>query len=123
MRRLKKPTQELDLFRSWDAPLVERGWGLRVPELDVREDAKSIRVSAHVPGMEKKDVHVSARAGMLTISAEKKEKHERREKDLFEYEQSFVSFNRSVPLPRNADTRHLKTTFDKGTLEVVLHKR
>lgn len=62
MKGLRKPTQELDLFRAWDAPVLEPATGLSVPELDVKEDKKSIRVSAHVPGLEKKDVHVSARA-------------------------------------------------------------
>jgi HSP20 family molecular chaperone IbpA len=49
------------------------------PEVDITETGKEIRVSAELPGLEKKDVEVDVTADTLTIRGEKKEEREEKE--------------------------------------------
>src|SRR6185369_7476349 len=53
---------------------------LPVPALDMVEDEKAYRLTAELPGLKEDDVEISIADGVLTISGEKKEESERKDK-------------------------------------------
>ena len=59
--------------------LLDRRLGNFMPEVDVRETGKEVRVTVELPGMEEKDLEVSLIDGALTIRGEKREEHEERQ--------------------------------------------
>jgi HSP20 family protein len=92
------------------------------PSVEVKENEKEIKVSAELPGLSKKDIDLSLSHDSLTISGEKKEEHEKNEKDCYMKERSYGSFRRIIPLYCEIDTDKVDAHFKKGVLTITLPK-
>lgn len=113
--------REIDrLFEDFNLP----GAGERTfaPRIDVEEREKEIVVSAELPGVEEKDVQVSASSDFLTIRGEKKEKKEEKRKNYYRKETFQGIFDRRIPLPCEVDRDKAAAVFRKGVLTVTLPK-
>jgi HSP20 family protein len=104
-------------------PTLFRRDGITVPQLDVRENTKSIVIEAELPGVEEKDVSVSLANGVLTIKGEKKHEKEEKGENYYLSERSFGSFERSIRLPDTIDDAKVEAKFDKGVLKVTAAKK
>jgi len=86
MDPLRELRQEIDhifngFLGDWTGRinLLDRRLGNFMPEVDVTETGKEVRVTAELPGLEEKDLEVSLIDGALTIRGEKREEHEERQ--------------------------------------------
>ena len=93
-----------------------------MPQVDVADTDKEIKVSVELPGLDDKDVEVSLTKETLTIKGEKKEEKEEKGKDYYRSERSFGSFTRTIPLPFEIDAEKAEASFKKGVLTVSLPK-
>jgi len=91
-------------------------------KVDTSEDDKAYHVTAELPGMSEKDVEVTFADNTLTISGEKKEEKEVREKDYHRRERSFGSFRRSFTLPAEVDEEKISAAFKDGVMTIELPK-
>jgi HSP20 family protein len=96
---------------------------LVVPELDVRENAKSVVIEAELPGVEEKDVSVTLANGVLTIKGEKKDQREEKDETHYFSERSFGAFERSLQLPDTIDETEVEASFSKGVLTITAAKK
>lgn len=103
--------------RFWRWPLFEE-W--RAPAIDMFEREGALIVKADVPGMTAKDIEISVDENSLTISGERKEEKEVKEKDYYRAERSYGRFTRQLPLPAGVDTDKAEASFRDGVLEVRL---
>ena len=107
-----------DLFTAMPQPI---GF---MPAVEIAESADELTVTAELPGIDQKDVHVEIDGDLLTLRGEKQE--ERKEGDeKSEYhlvERSYGAFQRSFTLPRSVDPQKVTAGFDKGVLTVRLPK-
>ena len=72
---------------------------------------------AELPGVDpEKDIEVTVAKGVLTISAHRHEETEGKHRSEFRY----GAFARSITLPERADQDHIRASYDKGVLEVVV---
>ena len=112
------------MLGDWTGPmnLLDRGLGSWMPQIDVRETAKEIRVTAELPGMEEKNLEVSLLDGALTIKGEKTEEHEEEKGDVHRSERQYGMFQRTIPLPSQVDVEKVSASFKKGVLKVTLPK-
>lgn len=112
------------MLGDWTRPmnLLDRRLGSWMPQVDVRETGKEIRVTAELPGMEEKDLEVSFIDGALTIKGEKNEEHEEEKGDVHRSERQYGMFERTIPLPAEVDVDKVKGTFKKGVLTITLPK-
>jgi HSP20 family protein len=94
-----------------------------VPRVNLVEDETEYRVSAELPGVDEKDVHVSLTPDGLTISGEKKQESEEKGKNVYRFERSFGTFKRLIRLPEDVDRTKVAATFKKGLLKIALPKR
>jgi len=92
------------------------------PSVDQTEDDKAYHVKAELPGMDESDVDVSFADGLLTISGEKKQEKEEKDKDYYRSERSFGAFRRVLSIPGAVDDSKIQATFKKGVLSVDLPK-
>ena len=92
------------------------------PALEMMETGDAIDVTAELPGVEAKDVDISASGDMLTIRGEKKAEKQVKEKDYFCAERSYGSFARSLQLPFELDSAKVEATFEKGILKLHIPK-
>ena len=63
-----------------------------VPALNVKEDEKELALELRVPGMKKEDIHLDYKDGILTISGEKNEEKEEKDRDKY-LRREFTSYS------------------------------
>jgi len=126
--RRRRSIQELrqEMNRLWDGlsmpgfprlrPFLEEPvW----PSVDVFEKEGSLIVKADVPGMSAKDIEVSVTEEGITISGERSEEKEVKEKDYHRSERSYGRFLRQLPLPAGADRDKAEAEFKDGVLQIT----
>jgi HSP20 family protein len=91
-----------------------------MPSVEVTENGKAYTVTVELPGLDEKDVKVTAEDDMLTISGEKK--IERSDEKTHFSERSYGSFTRSFTLPDDADRSAIAAKFAKGVLTLSIGK-
>jgi HSP20 family protein len=96
--------------------------GFFAPRVDVSEDERAYHISAELPGVSEKDVDVILSGDMLTISAEKSEEKEERNRNYHFAERRSGSFRRTFSLPQGVDRDHVEATLKKGVLTLTLPK-
>jgi HSP20 family protein len=117
--------QLFETFLSeWPArtSLVDRRVGSFVPDIDIQETEKEVRVTAELPGLDEKEVEITLTQGALSIKGEKREEHEEKQGDMHRAECRYGMFERTVQLPEYLDADKAKATFKKGVLKVILPK-
>eukprot|EP00921_Rhytidocystis_pertsovi_P004539 GHVQ01007874.1.p1 GENE.GHVQ01007874.1~~GHVQ01007874.1.p1 ORF type:complete len:188 (+),score=43.91 GHVQ01007874.1:159-722(+) len=92
------------------------------PSLDVLDMGDKFSVHADLPGMQKQDVKVDVKDGMLNISAEHREDKKRTEGNWVVQERKYGKFHRSLKLPENVKEDQIKARFNEGVLELDLPK-
>ena len=93
-----------------------------VPDIDVSEDTQNVHIRVDLPGLEEKDVKVNFQNGILTLSGEKKEEKETKERNYHTIERSYGSFSRAVAIPAKVDAAKAKAKFKNGVLSIVMPK-
>lgn len=97
--------------------------GSWVPSVDVQEEGDRYVVRADVPGVEAKDIEISAEDGLLTIRGVRTTK-ERSDSDGFEHVECFTgTFLRRITLPASADLDSIKARYTNGVLEIEIPKQ
>lgn len=104
----------------WGAMTGHRGgWA---PALDVAEDDTEVTVRAELPGVDPKDLEVTVINNVLTLSGEKKEHTEKKDKDFYHSETHYGSFRRSIELPSTVDAERVTAEHANGVVTVKLQK-
>lgn len=101
---------------------TEQG-GLISPAIDVAEDAASLRISAELPGLDKKDIDLHVKDGVLVLRGQKSQEREAREGKSVRIERRYGSFYRALALPETVDSARIEASFKNGVLSVRLPKR
>ncbi len=117
-----------DLFNDWSSGLP--GWGRKNGNLalrvDVSETPTEITVTADLPGVDQKDIDVTAAGNQLTIKAEKKSEAEDKKEDkgrtFHTVERSYGLFQRTMSLPFEIDSSKVSASFQNGVLTLTLPK-
>ena len=102
--------------------LLDRRLGSFVPQVDLAETDKEVRITAELPGLDEKEVEVTLTQGVLTIKGEKREEHQENKGDIHRSECRYGMFERSVQLPADIDADKAKASFKNGVLKVTLPK-
>ncbi|HYB33321.1 MAG TPA: Hsp20/alpha crystallin family protein [Steroidobacteraceae bacterium] len=118
------------LFSRWqrqlDRALGESADGSSVswiPHVDIHEEAERFVVVADLPGVEGKDISITAEQGVLTIKGERRSE-KKSSKDGYErVERAAGTFLRRFTLPESVAAESIKATHTNGVLEVTLPKR
>jgi HSP20 family protein len=106
-------------FRGLDRPFAGyKAW----PAIDVAEQDDAIIVRAEVPGTKPDDIDISVYGNTLTISGEKKETKEEKDKGYYHVESTYGSFRRDVGLPTDVDSAKVEAAYKDGVLTITLPK-
>jgi HSP20 family protein len=113
--RLQK---QLDQSLGTDAASIS--W---IPHVDIREEAERFVVAADLPGVEGKDIEITADKGVLTIRGERRSEKKTADESYERVERATGSFLRRFTLPESADAEAIKASHVNGVLEVSIPKR
>jgi HSP20 family protein len=113
-----------DLWEPGVSPL----WGTPayafVPQIDLEEDERQLKVYVELPGLAENEVEILLEPGQLVVRGEKREEEARtfrRGRGRFE-ERRYGSFERRIPIATEIQEEKVEAKFDRGILTVVLPK-
>ena len=115
-----------DFFKPWNEWFTNSGLSskpLTVPAVNVVENRNEYKVSLAAPGMKKADFQIDVEGNMLTISSEKEETKEEKEKRFTRKEYNYSSFSRSFTLPDEVNKDKIDAKYEDGILKLVLPKK
>lgn len=128
---LFNPTFSSDVFDALD-----RGLGFftplststrELPRVDVRETRDSYIMDFELPGLTEKDVEISLKDRVLTISSVKEAvKEEKKKEDDVQYlirERRDISFTRRFTLPEDINAENVNAEFKNGVLSITIGRR
>lgn len=103
-----------------EGELAVGGWA---PTVDIFETDDDIVVTAELPGLEKDQVGVEYKDGVLTLRGERKLEREVKEESYHRMERSYGAFHRSFTLPGSVDAEKITAKMKNGILEIHLPKK
>jgi len=132
--RWRDPFGELDsihermnrLFEEAFAPSRSREetWaGTWEPAVDIYESDDAIVVTAELPGVEKDQVSVEVKDGVLTLRGERKFERDVKEESYHRVERAYGTFHRSFTVPPGVDPEKVQASMKDGVLAIRLEKR
>lgn len=112
-----------ELFDAFPLGFGRSGWWDRSSSgFEVSETDDEVRIRAELPGMDKKDIHITLDENVLTLRGERHEQHEEKKRSYQVSSMSHGSFYRSIPLPVEVDRDKVKAKFKRGILTLTLPK-
>lgn len=97
--------------------------GALMPPVDVTETEHEYLVKAEMPGVNKDDLDVSIRDGVLTINAESKyEQRDKEEGRIIRQERRYGKYVRTMRLGKNVDASKVQAEYKDGVLYLNLPK-
>ena len=94
-----------------------------LPHVDIHEEDSRFVVVADLPGVDKKDIEVTAEKGVLTLRGERRSEKKSSAEGYARVERASGSFFRRFTLPESADAEAIKATHVNGVLEIAIPKR
>ena len=92
------------------------------PLTDVTEDKDNYTISLDIPGVSKENVKISYNNGQLTVSGERKQEKEEKEKNFYRVERSYGKFYRAFNLPQEIKEDNIEAQFKDGQLNITVPK-
>jgi len=112
------------LQRQLDQAFVDTDASISwIPRVDVREETERFVVAADLPGVEGKNIEVTADEGVLTIRGQRDSEKKAAGEGYERVERASGTFLRRFTLPESANAEAIKATHVNGVLEVSIPKR
>ena len=115
-----------DFFKPWNEWFDNGGFlgrVMNVPAVNITEQSDQYLVSLAVPGMKKDDFKIDVDGNMLTISSQKEETKEEKDKRYTRKEYSYSSFTRSFTLADEVNKEKIDARYEDGVLNISLPRR
>lgn len=105
------------------APAQASGGSFR-PKVDVRETPDAYILDMDLPGVQDKDVEISLKDRVLSISSKKDvKKEEKKEGEWLIHERHAMSFSRRFTLPQDIDADNVSAEFKGGVLTIDIPRK
>lgn len=117
-----KPFEEFESFFQPFFQNVTRDFRSRyVMPMDIKENKTHYIFSTEIPGVKKEDVKISLKNNTLTINVETK--MDRKEDETIHLsERAYGNFSRTIPLPKNTNTKDINAEYENGVLILSVPK-
>lgn len=115
--------QQLEQALHSDADATDSASVSWIPQVDIREEADRFVVAADVPGVEPKDIEITAEKGVLTVRGERRAEKKTSTEGYARVERASGTFLRRFTLPESADAEAIKATHVNGVLQLSIPKR
>ncbi|HEV8715938.1 MAG TPA: Hsp20/alpha crystallin family protein [Candidatus Binatia bacterium] len=129
MRELETLRQRMDdMFGRLTREFFGPGWRERprgeaeawTPAIECQIANGNLVVKADLPGIDPKEVTISAVGNQLTIEGERKRDKKAEGKEYFYDEMPYGKFTRTLTLPEGVDADKVKADYKNGVLEITV---
>ena len=123
------PLWRRDFDSIFDSFLRANGWPLAepaarlFPTINVSDNPETVRITADLPGLERKDVTVALESDRLVLTGSRAEEKEEKGRNWYRRERASGEFRREVALPCEIDSNKATAVMQNGVLTVDLPKR
>ena len=100
----------------------EAGFGLWNPVVDLYEKDDNFVIKAELPGVDKNDIGIDLKDGVLTLSGERSDNSEVNDDNYYRRERTYGKFQRVFTLPADVDSDKINAEFKDGVLVVEIPK-
>jgi HSP20 family protein len=108
---------------SWPQQVESQTGTFFAPRVDIKEAGNHYEITAELPGVEKKDIHIHVKDGILTLEAEsEKEEKEKKKGKVIRQERRYGKFMRSFNLGTDVQESDIKASFKDGVLTLEAPK-
>ena len=108
---------------SWPQQVESRSGTFFAPRVDIEEVKDHYEITAELPGVDKKDIHVHVKDGILTLEAETtQEEQEKKKGKIIRQERRYGKFMRSFNLGADIQESDIKASFKDGVLKLEAPK-
>ena len=108
---------------SWPQTAESQTGTFFAPRVDIKEAGDHYEITAELPGVDKKDIHVHVKDGILTLEAQStKEEQEKKEGKIIRQERRYGKFMRSFNLGADVQESDIKASFKDGVLKLEAPK-
>jgi len=94
-----------------------------IPHVDIHEEQDRFVVTADLPGVEGKDIEITADKGVLTLKGERRSEKKTSADGFERVERASGTFLRRFTLPESVDAEAIKASHVNGVLELSIPKR
>lgn len=88
------------------------------PLVDIEKNDEAYTFHAELPGLDKKDVNISVKDNILTLSGEKTGRNKDKKFNFHRVESNYGKFQRCFKLPQNIKQDKIEATFENGILTI-----
>ncbi len=92
------------------------------PASEAAGNGSAYRIAVELPGVEEKDIHLSVKDGVVSLTGEKRTEREEKGETWFFSERQYGSFNRSFRLPPDAQADKVDAQIKDGVLAITIPK-
>jgi HSP20 family protein len=111
-----------DVFR----PVAREDGGLSMwngyPTVDIYDNDENIVITAELPGIDKTDIVIDVKDGVLTLKGERSFDNEVKEEKYYCRERTFGKFQRAFRLPADVDPEKINADYKDGILKIDIPK-
>ncbi|MFX1590853.1 MAG: Hsp20/alpha crystallin family protein [Promethearchaeota archaeon] len=117
-----RPTRFWD-FEPFRMRIFDEDPFFRTPLANIEEDNDKFNIIAELPGLDKGDLEITVKDGVLEIKGEQKKEKEDKKEGFVRREYRSSSYYRSFNLPENVDEENIDAKLEKGILKLTLPKK
>ena len=118
---LRKEMEEL-ISNFWGSNPTNWLDGNLSPAVDVSEQENAFLMKVDIPGMEAKDLNVQVHGNTVTVSGQRQEEKETKDKTYYRMERRQGSFSRTINMPCNINEGEVAAEYVNGVLSLTLPK-
>jgi HSP20 family protein len=111
-----------DVFRPVVRDDEELSMWNKYPTVDIYDNDENIIVTAELPGIDKKDIVIDVKDGVLTLRGERSSDNEIKEEKYYRRERTFGKFERNFRLPADVDPQKINANYKDGILKIDIPK-
>ena len=94
----------------------------RYPTVDIYDNDESIVITAELPGIDKEDMVIDVKDGVLTLKGERFFDNEVKKEKYYCRERAFGKFERIFRLPAEVDPEKISADYKNGILKINIPK-
>ena len=111
-----------DVFRPVVRGDEELSMWNQYPTVDIYDNDEHIVIKAELPGIDKKDIVIDVKDGVLTLKGERSSDNEIKEEKYYCRERTFGKFERIFKLPSDVDSEKISADYKDGILKIDVPK-
>jgi HSP20 family protein len=94
----------------------------RFPTVDIFDNDESIIITAELPGIDKKDIEIDVKDGVLRLKGERSFDNEVKREKYYCRERTFGKFERVFSVPAEVDPEKISADYKNGILKIDIPK-